>query len=566
MTASNPVPSSVASRLPGIEQLAPLTPWLLLGYVAIQLLVRLLISSNLEWDEAQFVGEIDFRLGYDNSQGPAYNWLVGLVHAYSGSWPLAVALPKHVFLAGTYLLQYDLVRRLTGSTLAAAAGAFALLLIPQIVILSEVTLAHTVMVQAAVVATLHAVVLIFQGGGIGAFVWLGVAFSGGVLAKYNYLIIVVAIMAATLTVPQIRSRLLCRSLLVSAGIVIALVAPHAVWVMQNMAGATSRMSKLTSHNQFTDWFDIPYLGIDGLLALCSGTALAVGPLWVVWRLALYDASHTDSIRVEPPNGPTLRFFFLVWFLSLALFAAMVLVLDIHQVRPRYVTPLIMAFPVWLGLAWPVIGRPVAARRIIVIAGGFAMLVAVAWPAQVLLIRGPLNYPYREMTDAIMKTVEPPFAIMAGGIIARNLAARIDGATLWDEENPAASVLVVVRDDRSPEEAGAALGAAYRPRGEVGEASFPNHYLIYSTRTLRWLMFYRQESVLRDSPSHWCGLPDERRCPSSAAAAIDSSPLLRQLPRLSRPPVNRSVISNRSIPDIDDTRPQPGHDKRAIRPL
>lgn len=474
------------------ERWASLAPWALLGYVTLQCVVRLLLSSNLEWDEAQFVGQIDFEWGYSNSQGPLYNWAVGSIHALSGSWPVAVALPKHALLAATYLLQYDLLRRLTGSTVAAAAGAFALLLIPQIVILSEITLAHTVMVQAAVTATFHAIVLLLERVSVARFIWLGIALSVGILTKYNFLIVVLAVAVAVLAIPEIRARIVSRHLIVALAVVGVATMPHVIWALGNRDSVVDRLSKLSGRSRYFEWLDIPLIGIDGVLSFAWGVAIAVLPLYLVWRLAVGRSVAAEAeVRVGVSAEAMRRFFLFVWVLCVAVFAIVLLALDAHQVRLRYVTPLIMAFPVWIGFALPVARNPMAAGRIIFCAGVFAVIVAIAWPIQVMVIRGPLNYPYAELADAIASTVEPPFAVIGGGGVDQNLVARIDGATVWGERNPADSVLVVVREDDDIDRAAEKLGTGFAPVGAEGKASFRNHYFIDRIRTLRWRLFERQ---------------------------------------------------------------------------
>jgi 4-amino-4-deoxy-L-arabinose transferase-like glycosyltransferase len=475
------------------ERLARFAPWVLVGYVVLQCLIRLALSSNLEADEAQFVGQIDFRWGYGNSQGPLYNWLVGLAHGWSGSWPVAVAAPKHLFLAATYVLQYDLVRRLTGSAVAGAAGAFALLLVPQIAIISEITLAHTVMVQAAVTATLHALVLIFERRSLWRYLWLGIAVSIGILGKYNFLLVVIALVAVALVVPEIKRRLASPLLLATTALVVAAIAPHLVWVIDHRDTVAERLDKMTERNDLFYWSDLPAIGIDGFLALLWGVAVAVLPLYLVWRLAtgFSQPPRPAPLRVDMSEAAVRRLLLFAWLLPVSIFAVLVLALDAHDVRLRYVTPLIMSFPVWVGLVRPVADDLVAARRIVAAAAAFAAIVLVGWPVSVMTVNGPFNYPYGEMAAAVAETVEPPYAVMAPSGVDQNLVARIDGTALWDANRPAGSVLVVVRGDRLPEDSADQLGDAYTPAGESQEASFRGHYLIDRMHTLRWRLFERQ---------------------------------------------------------------------------
>ena len=474
------------------ERWASLAPLALVGYVALMCTVRLLVSPNLEGDFAQFVGQIDFRWGYGNSHGPLYNWVVGLVHASTGSWPIAAALPKHILLAATYLLQYDLVRRLTGSNVAAATGAFALLLIPPIVITSELTLAHTVMVQAAVTATLHAIVLIFCRLSVARFVWFGIALSIGILTKYNFLIVILAIGFAALLIPEVRARIVNHYLFASLAVVAVTTLPHLIWALANRDTVVARLSKLSAPTENFEWLDLPAIGLDGVLSFAWGVAVAVGPLYVVWRIAFGRSAPAPAEVVTAVSAAAARrFFFFVWVLSVAIFSVFLLVLDAHQVKLRYVTPLIMSFPIWIGLAWSVARNPMVAGRIIFSAVVFAIIVAVVLPVRAMVMRGPLNYPYGEMADEIQKVASPPFAIVGGRDIDQNLVARIEGASMWDQRNPADFVLVVVRQGEDIGNAASELGSRYTAVGIAGEASFPHHYFVDKVFALRWQMYERR---------------------------------------------------------------------------
>jgi hypothetical protein len=267
--------------------------------------------------------------------------------------------------------------------------------------------------------------------------------------------------------------------------------PHLIWALGNRDSVVDRLSKLSGRSRYFEWIDISSVGLDGVLSFAWGIALAILPLYLVWRLSVGRSVAAAEVRIGVSAEVMRRFFFLVWVLCITVFAIVVLALDAHQVRLRYVTPLIMAFPIWIGLAWPVARNPAASGRIVFCAGIFAVVVAIGWPIQAMVTRGPLNYPYAEMAEAIARSVTPPFAIMTGALVDQNLTARIDGATVWDERNPADSVLVVVREDDDIGRTAERLGAGYAPVEGEGKASFPNHYFIDRIRTLRWQMFERQ---------------------------------------------------------------------------
>ena len=59
-----------------VERIAQIVPFAILIYFAIQMVLRLAISENLEMDEAEIAGHGMFALGYGNSNPPLYDWIV----------------------------------------------------------------------------------------------------------------------------------------------------------------------------------------------------------------------------------------------------------------------------------------------------------------------------------------------------------------------------------------------------------------------------------------------------------------------------------------------------------
>ena len=205
--------------------MAAWTPWLIIAFVCTNLAIWLLISSNLEWDESEFVGRVGFSLGYLGSHPPLYNWIVGVFYALTESWSAAVAVPKDMLLAGTYLLAFDLVRRLTGRSLPGAMAAASLILVPEIVFFSEYTRTFSVLALFASAACLHAIVMVVKYPSMLRFVWLGLALGIGFLAKYNFIVLVVALVVAGMTIPIIRRAVFVPKLFLSVGIVAVMVVP-----------------------------------------------------------------------------------------------------------------------------------------------------------------------------------------------------------------------------------------------------------------------------------------------------------------------------------------------------
>lgn len=462
-----------------LERLARWTPLFILGYFSAQFLIRVGFSGNLEIDESQFVGQTQLALGYGDSHPPLYNWLIrGALTLTGGYWPAAVALVRNVLLAGTYVLAFDTVRRVTGRALTGLILVASLLLVPQIVWKSQITLAHSILVMFAVVASLHAVVRIVQRGDAVSFLWLGLAATIGTLAKYNFLLVFAAILIAAASVPYVRTRLFTSKLAYAGTLFAILCAPHVVWALQHLGLSTQRMAKLARSDSGFGGIDIPGIGLDGFVALLAAAVSWAGPLLLAWFAIRY-LSRGENMQTHAPQGEDVEAFAQLFgratAIGLAAFAAILLAADLHFVHERYVTPLLMPLPFWLVLAWPLEGRAYAPIRLLRIGGIVALLMVTAYPLWMAFGREQLAYPYGSFAAALDGRAPGPFAILAHQRkFAANIAIRLDRASVWEDGMQPAQVVIVwdgkVADP--PQDHIAELGGGFEPRGDIMRMSYP----------------------------------------------------------------------------------------------
>jgi len=481
-----------------LERVAVWTPALIIGYFAIQYAVRVLLSGNLETDEAQFVGQTYFALGYGNSHPPLYNWLVaGALALTGGDWPSAVPLVKNALLAGTYLLAFDAVRRVTGRALTGLIVVASFLMLPQIVWQSQVTLAHSVLVMFAVIAVVHAVVLIFQRGDALSFLWFGLAAAIGALAKYNFFLMLVALLAAALSLPELRRRLFTSRLAYAAALFAALFTPHLVWALENFRLTTQRMEKMEQPSDRFGALDLPWIGLDGFLETLMATAAWAAPLVVIWAATIYLCRwRNEGVAIAAADSTKLmtRLFGRTTAIGLAAFALIVLVGDLHSVHERYLTPVLMTFPLWLALAWPLEAYPRGAVRFLRLGMVLAILMVTAWPAWILFGREQLAYPYKSFAMALNGNVQEPFVILAHQQkYGANLAIRLDNARIWQPGARAPRVMLVWERnaDQPPRSLAAKLGEAYRPDGPVMVLAFPYNNFSGNEARLRARLYARK---------------------------------------------------------------------------
>jgi len=482
-----------SGRALDVETIARYAVWIILAYFAAQMAIRLGFSGNLETDEAQFVGTTHFALGYGNSHPPVYNWLVGSALHLTGSWPAAVALVKTAFLAGTYLCIYDAGRRISGQQLTGLIAAASLLFLPQVVWKSQITLAHSVMVMFGVAATLHAVMLIRDRGGLGDFLWLGVAVAAGAFAKYNYFLALAAIVAAAFSVRALRDKLFVPRLIWPVALVAVLYLPHVIWALANLPDTTERIAKLEREHPLFSLVDVPLLGIDGLLALGVATLAWAGPLVAVWFIVWRFTPAEGPRGLDDGRAVAARFFARVTLFGVGLFALVILAGDFHAVHERYMTPLLMAVPLWLAAAWPLELRGRAPVHFLRTAGVLVLLMLTAWPGWLLFGKEQFAYPYAKFAAEMRPDVAGPVAVLGDRQrLGANLVIRLDGARMLSAAQEPARVLLAWEghSDDAPRGMVGELGEGYAPGAPVQRLSAAYDNFSGETARLSYQVFQR----------------------------------------------------------------------------
>ncbi|MGF1619654.1 MAG: hypothetical protein ACFCUR_03470 [Rhodomicrobiaceae bacterium] len=291
-------------------------------------------------------------------------------------------------------------------------------------------------------------------------------------------------LAAAYSIPYIRARFFKQRLLYSALLFVALLLPHLLWAFQHLRESTARLAKLDRENPTFNAVDIAGLGIDGLLATGVAVLAWFAPLGLVWFLIRY-ASRNQSASISAIDPERVRHFVLFFgrtaFISLAIFAIIILAGDFHFVHERYMTPVLIALPFWLVLAWPLqayVRAPIHFLRVGLV---LAILMVTAWPLWLLFGREQLAYPYQAFANSLKAAYHGPVAIASHpGKYGANIAVRLPGAMMWTGAAQTQEVIMLWNGapDRPPLGMIENLKAAgYQPRADAVLRRFP--YANYS---------------------------------------------------------------------------------------
>ena len=394
-----------------LDRWAGHVPWLLALYFAAQVVIRVLISPSLGNDEAEQVLLAQaIAWGY-GPQPPLYTWLAIGAFAVLGEGILALSVLKNLLLAGAYLLTYATALAVSRDRLVAAAAALSLLFLPQIAWESQRDLTHTVLVIFAVALFAYLLVRLLADGGWWRYLLLGVAFAVGVLAKFNFPIFAVAMLAAALSLERFRARILDRRMLIAAGAAALLLWRPLLWMLHNWEATMQRADKMIITR--TESLLANYAS--GLMGLGEAVVQFLGLLIVVYAALLVRSPHGRA--PSEAERDFVRLFGRSVGIALAGCVVMILAFEVTKVKDRWLTPLLYLVPIVAAL-WS--SRHLSARRmgaLLGIAAFCAAAVVVMLPARTLVAASfgrtnPLNGPYR---DLAMQIREAGFE--RGGILA-----------------------------------------------------------------------------------------------------------------------------------------------------
>ncbi len=382
-----------------LDRLAAAMPFLICGYFAVQVGVRVFISPSLGKDEAeQVLLAQEWAWGY-GSQPPLYTWMAILLFRVFGEGVFALALLKNLLLAGSYLLTYFAVRRIAQDAVVAALAAVSLLLLPEVAWESQRALTHSVLVVFGTALFTYAFVRVLQDGRAIDYALLGLGFAVGCLAKFNFPIVAIAMLLAALTMPRFRTAVAAPRFLIAPAVAAAVLWQPAVWLISNRDATLSRAHKLTMTQ--TDSLLMSY--VSGVWGLVWGAGIFLALLVVVYGAALLRSAPGRSLEASASAfvGLLMR--------SLGIAAALCIVLviafEVTQIKARWLLPLLYLTPIIVALwAYP---RLASWRigAIFAVAGLCAVTVVV-----LILLRtlagpsfdrpNPLNGPYEELAQQI----------------------------------------------------------------------------------------------------------------------------------------------------------------------
>lgn len=350
-------------------------PAIAFGYFALAVAVRLAVPAVAELDEAeQLLRTQSLEWGYLR-QPPLYTWLQSAMFAATGVSVAGLSLLKNALLALTVILAWAIARAESGDARTGAIAAAGLFLIPQIAFESQRTLADTVLVTAATLATIWLMAGLARERRTAAYLALGLCLAAGILAKWNFGLIAVGLLAAALLVPDYRRIVTDRRMTLALAVCALIVWRPLLWQLDNADLAYAAAGKLQA-GASGDPLGDRAVGLLNLAGAILGIAVLLLVVYAVAaRRALVQAA--DGVR----RSAFLRWLVVAMAIGLAGCLAAVLLFRVTGFVDRWLQPVLCALPLVLAVGGreALAGR--AGRRVLV-----AGLVIAALVPPILLLR------------------------------------------------------------------------------------------------------------------------------------------------------------------------------------
>jgi Dolichyl-phosphate-mannose-protein mannosyltransferase len=306
---------------------------LLVLYCAIHLLVRFLLSPNLNLVEAeQMLFGQSFQWSYRADHPPLASWLSWMTLAASRNSRAVLFLLRETVLALGLIAYFAAGRLMIGDTRRAGLAAFLLLATFGMGWLVHVGTLETVLLATLCAAYLWADVRALTRGSVGEHVVLGVVTGLGVLSSYVFLVLPFGMSVAAAVIPDLRTRLRLPPLALAAAVALVIVAPYAYFAPYAFAGA-------------------PLTPVPTAVAILRAYAVALLvfalPAVLVFP-ALYPRA-AKPLRDEDRAQIWLRFLKIAMLAVLIATAASMLLFHARDAKASWVYPVLLPLPIYLFL-------------------------------------------------------------------------------------------------------------------------------------------------------------------------------------------------------------------------
>ena len=391
--------------------------WLVFGYFALCVILRVLRSDSMQNDEAEQLFQAQFLLLGYGGQPPFYNWLqIGTFELF-GLSVASVSLLKNVLLFICTLFYWLAARMLMDDRRLPLVAMLGVLAVPSVTVLAQRDLTHAVANLCLVSIFLCVFIRTLKNGSLLNYVLLGVTVGFGAITKYNFVIIPLAAALAVLSEETFRRRLFDWRVLVAGAVAAAITLPHFIWVLMHLDAATTgtveAMRAGSSGDALRDT-------IRGQISILISTLKGGLPVILLFGLVFFRQIGA-AWRAETPWTRVIGRMIVACLVIVALIG---IGFGASSIREKWLSPFLLLLPLYLTLklaAAEIDSRQSVARLappVIGIITGFALYLAISnIVAPYFGKYGKEHVPYRAaLEEIITKRGERPAYIISSDLM------------------------------------------------------------------------------------------------------------------------------------------------------
>jgi 4-amino-4-deoxy-L-arabinose transferase-like glycosyltransferase len=350
---------------------------ILLLYCLFHFLLRLLLSPNYSLDESeQILFSQSLQWGYRFRHPPLITWLSWATLSATGQSRSAFLLLKYVLMFAGLLAYFQAARIVLRDAKLAGLAVIGLITTVAIGYLPHIDLMHTVLLATMLAAYLWADARALTRGSWWDHVLLGMITGLGILSKYVFIVLPIAMSVGTVMVPRLRARLKPLPLIAAALIAVAIVAPYAWWAWAHEYSLFTLAQTITKSSG-------PSLNVLAWLKGTGALILAllgfIVPLIPIFPMLYWRASKPlPSSEGEPEDRDWLSMYGIATVVAAVIMWGAVFFVGTESFKPRWMHQVLMPLPIWLFLRVKIAGATERAHRIFYwLAGIFALAVFAA---------------------------------------------------------------------------------------------------------------------------------------------------------------------------------------------
>lgn len=318
--------------------------------------------------------------GYGGSQPPLYSWLGWATSSVFGTNILALKILKYALIFVGLASVFAAVRKLGYSQRTAVASILGLLLFPQLIWEMQHTLSHTVAAFCLSGLLLLALAELLRRKSLLAYALFGLAIGAAVLAKYNNVILIGAMLAATLSLSGTRQVILRPPIMISMAVALLVCLPTLYWTASHPGELLARSYKFG----IDDGGGAVLIALKGIIDLGEAVRnFAILPVVIFAVAMLVGRVIPSTLRQRIPDSEKLLWLILGFGLGITI--VLVVVSGATVFKARWLLPVLLFLPVAFAARMDALGERgrVAQKLTITVAAALAILILPAtWAYQV----------------------------------------------------------------------------------------------------------------------------------------------------------------------------------------